>query len=852
MKKKIIDNIGPILAIILFTLAMRTILHLLREYRFRDIVTMIKSIPAPDIALAVLLTFISYLMLTSYDALALRYLKQRLSYSKVVLASFISYTFSNTIGLTFITGGSVRYRLYSGWGLSALDVTKIVTFCSATLWLGFFAVAGIVFSVEHIVIPPSLKIPLGSARVLGILFLIAVIAYLCLVIFARKTFKIRDWEFSLPSVKIAVSQIAMASLDWLAAAGALYVLMPHSLHLSFPEFLEIFLLAQVAGAASQVPGGLGIFESVILILLSPELPASSLIGSLLAFRAIYYLLPLLLGALLLGAEEVLSRKADVKRIALSFGQWIPLIAPHFLAATTFICGAILLFSGSLPLDRPHLRPFLELLPLPVIEISHFLGSLIGMALLILAWGLQRRLYHAYILTMGMLGAGIIISLLKGLRYEEAIILAIMLVVLAPSRQHFYRKDARLSQRFTPMWFASVAIVIICSFWLGVFCYKHVQYTDELWWHFSLKGDAPRFLRAMVGIMAFVLYATLVRIMRPQIPDPLPPGLEDLEKVEKLIRSSPLTYPNIALLGDKRFIFSPGYKSFIMYGAHGRSWVAIGDPVGESEEMATLAWDFRELVDRHDGLAVFYDVSKDNLNIYLELGLSIVKLGEEARVFLPDFHLEGGEMKKLRSTVNKLEKEGCVFEVAPAAEVPRMLPEMRLISDTWLDKKNTKEKRFTMGYFSEDYLSHFPAAVVKKEGKILAFANIWEGAGKEELSIDLMRYLPEDAPSNVMEYLFIRLMLWGGGQGYRWFNLGMASLSGLEGRTLAPIWNKLGAIVFRYGDHFYNFQGLRQYKEKFDPQWEPKYMAFPGGFSLLNILTDIAFLTAGGLKGIISK
>jgi phosphatidylglycerol lysyltransferase len=115
----------------------------------------------------------------------------------------------------------------------------------------------------------------------------------------------------------------------------------------------------------------------------------------------------------------------------------------------------------------------------------------------------------------------------------------------------------------------------------------------------------------------------------------------------------------------------------------------------------------------------------------------------------------------------------------------------------------------------------------------------------------MRYLPE-APRGVMDYLFVELMLWGMKEKYRWFNLGMAPLSGIQDHALAPLWNRLGAFVFRHGEHFYNLQGLRRYKEKFDPEWEPRYLASPGGLALPRILTNIASLISGGVKGVIGK
>lgn len=325
-------------------------------------------------------------------------------------------------------------------------------------------------------------------------------------------------------------------------------------------------------------------------------------------------------------------------------------------------------------------------------------------------------------------------------------------------------------------------------------------------------------------------------------------MADSGTIRSIVNSSKDTYANIALLGDKSFLFSEHRDAFIMYAINGRSWVAFRDPVGSENEMPELIWKFREMCDRHDGWTVFYEINRRNLHVYIDLGLTLLKLGEEARVSLPGFSLEGMVRKGLRYTRNRLEKEGCFFELIPTDKIPSLLPEFKSISDSWLTMKRITEKGFSTGFFDAEYLKNFPAGIVRKNGKIIAFVNIWQGSEKEELSLDLMRYLP-DAPHGVMEFLFIQLMLWGKQEGYRWFNLGMAPLSGLEEHALAPLWNRLGALVYRHGEHFYNFQGLRQYKEKFDPAWEPKYLASPGGLILPRILTNIAFLISEGNKGV---
>jgi phosphatidylglycerol lysyltransferase len=680
-----------------------------------------------------------------------------------------------------------------------------------------------------------------------VLFLSLVGAYLLWSALRNNPLTIREWEFPLPSTRLVFSQATVASLDWILAAGVLYVLIRPVPEMPFSGFIAIYMLAQLAGLLSQIPGGLGVFETVVLLLLAPLLPASEILGMLLAYRAIYYILPLCVAVVLLGTEEFFQKKEKVQQFAQTLGQWISGVAPYFLSLTIFVVGALLLFSGATPAVSSRLIWLESFLPLSVLEISHFLGSLVGIGLLLLARGLLRRLDAAYVLTLVLLSCGIVFSLLKGLDYEEAIVLLVLLCVLFPCRRHFYRKASLFSQRFDPGWIILIVIVIICSVWLGMFSYKHVEYSNDLWWRFTFHGNAPRFLRTMVGSVAVILFLGLAKLLSPGSPKLPDTRDEDLKKIMRIVRTSSKIYANLAFLGDKTFLLSQNGNAFIMYGIEGRSWVGMGDPIGQMEEYAELVWSFREMCDRYDGWPVFYEVGPENLYLYLDLGLTLLKLGEQGRIPLEDFFLTGSARKGLRYTSHKLEREGCIFEVVPTEKVPSLLPELKRISDAWLGRKVVREKGFSLGFFDADYLKRFPMGIVRKDNKIVAFANIWSGAEKEEVSTDLMRYLPESPPS-VMEYLFIHLMLWGKNEGYRWFNLGMAPFSGIESRALAPLWNRIGAFVFRHGEHFYNLRGLRQFKEKFDPVWDSRYLASPNGLVLPRVLANIASLISGGLKG----
>jgi phosphatidylglycerol lysyltransferase len=201
-------------------------------------------------------------------------------------------------------------------------------------------------------------------------------------------------------------------------------------------------------------------------------------------------------------------------------------------------------------------------------------------------------------------------------------------------------------------------------------------------------------------------------------------------------------------------------------------------------------------------------------------------------------------------VSRGEREGLSFEVLPPEQVAARLPELKVVSDAWLTHHRTGEKGFSLGYFDAQYLCRQPVALALKDGTVTAFTTLLGTACKSEASVDLMRQVP-DAPKSTMDYLLTRTILYFREQGYTRFGLGMAPLSGMAAHPLASSWHRWGRRLFHYGEYFYNFQGLRSFKEKFDPVWEPRYLATGGGLPLMT-LADIALLISGGLRAAVSK
>ena len=388
-------------------------------------------------------------------------------------------------------------------------------------------------------------------------------------------------------------------------------------------------------------------------------------------------------------------------------------------------------------------------------------------------------------------------------------------------------------------------------WLGLFAFEHVEYSRELWWQFELGREAARFLRASVGAAVAVALFGLWRLTQPAPHQAPAPGDDDLADCGRAIAAQSSTSPYLVYLRDKAVLFDEARDAFVMYGVHGRTWVALGDPVGPPARAADLVRMFLERCEDFAGVPVFYEVGKGGLHLYADFGLAFVKVGEEARVELPSFTLEGARAKEHRNALRRLEREGGEFRLVPTDEVAARMEELRAVSDDWRGERPGAEKGFSLGFFDADYVRRFPVAVVEVAGRIVAFANLWPGPGGVELSVDLMRHR-RDAPHGVMDALFVHLLRWGREQGYRWFVLGMAPLSGFERSPVAPLWARLGSFLYRHGEALYNFQGLRAYKEKFGPVWEPRYLAYPGGLALPRILTDVTALVAGGYRRIFKR
>ncbi len=570
---------GPLFVLIVFVAALWLLHRELKQYHLSDFIQALRNIPPWHLAAAFGLTVLNYVILIGYDYFGVRYIGYPMAFRRIALASFLGCAVGNNFG-SLLGGSSVRYRLYSLWGLSATDIVKLVLLLSMTFWIGLFGIAGIVMVIDPAPIPQRLHLPFDSSRPIGIAFCLFTVGYL--IASAMQTrLKIRNREFRPPPLKLAAAQYLIASLDFAVVALVLYVLLPSNFEVTFWHFFAVFLLAIVLAVVSTVPGGLGVFELTIIVLLD-GINSHELVGSLLAFRLIYYLIPLVIGLLVLGASELAANRKHVKGVFTFSKKLAGVITPRILAATVFLTGVILLISGAMPAAEGRMGILRRALPLPAIEISHFLGSIFGMLLLVLAVGLHRRIETAWYLTIALLAGGIVASLTKGFDWEEALILGVMLLALLPAKSYFFRHGSLLRYPFTLGWFVAILIVVGLTIWITIFANRHVDYQEDLWWKFAFEGSAPRSLRALVGVGVVTLILVVARLTRSRGRLPDLPTDQDMDDAWEIAQRALTTVPHLARLGDKRFLFNNDRSAFIMYGEEGSSLIAMGDPVGPED------------------------------------------------------------------------------------------------------------------------------------------------------------------------------------------------------------------------------------------------------------------------------
>jgi phosphatidylglycerol lysyltransferase len=793
----------------------------LKNLNYVDIINALKVIPTPRITIALFLSLSYYLILGGYDVVAFKYigLKVPLSSKDILFTCFISNVLGSNTGYSMLFGGSIRYRLYSIYNVSMIDVTKVILFSSTTIWLGLLTVGGFIF----IFAPVSLGGMFGfnfTTRAIGLFFIAVLVLYIFLSILRSKSIKIFRWNVSFPDIKIVSSQIFLATCDWFIASLVLYILMPVG-EISYFVLLRVFLVSQFFGIVSQVPGGIGVFETVISKLLPNSASNPGVIGVLLAYRAIFYFFPLLIALALLCIFEIIVFAKKLNGNTKIFGKTISSVIIRVIALSSFLVGMIAMFSTSMPFDVAQLKFVIKLLPAWFADLSHLLLSITAIGLLFVSKTLLLRVKNAWSAACILISFTIVLMLVLNEPPLVLFCLAVLLIALLFSKKYFYRDISMLNTVFSAWWFGAVVGVFSLSIWIGFFVNRqdifYLVHLDVFLKNILSNTDAARFLRASLGIGVIIFLVTLEQISRIFFKKPVSFTKRDIKNI---VDSSDYTYSFNAFASDKSYIINDEKDAFIMYVKSKGIWIAFGDPVGKSENKNELLWKFKEIADNASAKPVFIGIDHKYVQIYDDIGLDTFSIGQEARVPLITFDKGDGRFGYFCCLEKEIEDAGFKYQIMSAGQFGQYREIFAKINKEWEKNINYLERNFIPGKYDESYMRHMDFGVLEKSGKIYAFSVIIKTKNKCELSSEVIRYIKCDY--NVFAYIVFKNILWAKENRYNWFNLGFA-YSPSMGNVIGVM--RHFAKMFMFAEHFgYNLVFLREFKNKFYPVWHNKYIA----------------------------
>ncbi|MGL5314984.1 MAG: phosphatidylglycerol lysyltransferase domain-containing protein [Peptostreptococcaceae bacterium] len=511
-----------------------------------------------------------------------------------------------------------------------------------------------------------------------------------------------------------------------------------------------------------------------------------------------------------------------------------------LAVLVFVSGIVLIVSAIYPPAADRIKFMQEILSIPFLQFSHRVSLLIGLILLMVAKEIFYKVKRSYYFTILLLALGCIFTFLKGFDYEEAIFVLGVIVLLRLAKKSFYRKSIPI-KLVSYTWISLLIIVMITVIFSFVYKFKHdLIHLHKYNYYIDLFHSNEHYYQvAIFTYISFVMFLILWYITSEKIEkDSLYNNGVDTDMVSEFLGNSNCgdALTHLVYLGDKNIFWALDGKAMIIYSKFKDKIFVLGNPVVERENLSSCIQEFQQFLDLYGYKPTFFQIDENNLPIYHDNGYYFFKLGEEAVVDLEEFNLVGSKKSSFRNTLRRFEKEGYCFEVVNQPFNKDFLDELKVISKEWLGSK--KEKGFSMGWFDEEYLQKAPIAIVKNKNnnEIIAFISIMYNYDGESVSIDLMRHKKE-IPNSTMEYIILNSILYFKEAGYKKFNLGEAPLSNVGFNQNSHNQEKIARLVYNYGQVFYSFTGLRKFKQKFGPNWEPRYLAYSNFMKLPEILLD---------------
>lgn len=498
------ELLGALISLTIFGFALQYLYNTLHSFDINDIYDHFLMHSAASLFIAVSLTAASYFAVTGYDVLALTHIKRKLAYRYVAVTAFIASVFGNNLGFALLTGTSIRYRLYSQVGLSAPEIAGVSSICalSTTLGMGFIFGFSMLFQNRSLS-ETAFSLPPQLLFMIGVLVLTVIFGYIVTASFVPVALKFKNRSIQFPNARIVLAQTTLATFNLLLVGTIIYYLiMPYSANTGFLTFIGVFSLAIIAGSASNVPGGVGVFESVLMAGL-PAVPPDALLGCILLFRCVYYLAPLGIAASLLMYKEFSTTRSHIKVAQQKALDWLESSGSQIMALVCVFAGTLLLLTSAIPpgFDRLSSKLFV---PLPFLEIAQLLGTASGTGLLIVARDISFDIGPAYKNANRFLFCGIGASIVYNFNFTVLASLAFVAFALGIRRPMVQQNSVgSRSYQYPYEWILLIFVIITSTIWIGLFAHKDIAITSQSWTLFSYEGDFSRFLRVMSIVLAII-------------------------------------------------------------------------------------------------------------------------------------------------------------------------------------------------------------------------------------------------------------------------------------------------------------------------------------------------------------
>lgn len=529
------------------------------------------------------------------------------------------------------------------------------------------------------------------------------------------------------------------------------------------------------------------------------------------------------------------------------------ISNIIVSALVFLSGILLIISGVYPTIFYKIKFLDTIYSLSFLRFSHRASVLIGLMLIMTSKEVFFKVKRAYYVTLTLLIIGGVFAFIKDLDYAEGMFILGVIILLRLSKKSFYRESIpiKITKLSTILIIFSFIIIIFANF-IHKF---NIHFSRNYRYYVDFFQSTRGYLRiALYTYVAFIIFVIIWYLTMPKIENDERYVDADLDKISKFYSEIDYgtIFSHLVYLKDKKVFWANEGKSLIMYSKYKDKIIVLGDPIATRENLYSSIEEFQEFTDLYGYDVVFYEIEERNFSTYHDAGYYFFKLGEEAVVNLEEFNLVGSKKSAFRNTLRRVEREGYSFQIIEPPFNKEVIDQLKEISDKWLGSR--KEKGFSLGWFSEDYIQRSPIAILKneEENKIMGFVTLMDANdGGRTIAIDLMR-IDKDAPNASMDYLMLNLFITFKEKRYKYFSLGEAPLSNVGFNMHSHLQEKLARLVYNSGNIFYSFDGLRRYKSKFSPVWQPRYLAYPKFMSLPEVFINLCSLIANSKERIEKK